>query len=272
MSEGPSSDRVPPAVRLARRPSAGPRSFALTKIGRRGFCLVPFAGMLLAARAASAHDVEPRTTLQAPDPARPAVALTFDACSGATDQRILDGLIADRIPATIFATHRWLRRNDAALAQLLANADLFGIENHGDRHVPAITDAPTLFGLRTAGTLAAVRQEVEGGEAAILAATGRAPHWYRGAGGLYSRDALELIRQMGYAVAGYSLNADVGASLPAATVARRVAAAVAGDVIIGHINQPTRSAGAGLIEGVRTLAARGFAFVRLDAAATEVVD
>lgn len=242
-------------------------------IGRRGLCLAPLAGALVATRALAApHDVEPQMRLAGPVPAAPAVALTFDACSGACDHRILDALVAHRIPATIFATHRWLRRNDAALAQLLAHADLFDLENHGDQHLPAITDADTVFGLRTAGTLDAVGREVDGGETALLAATGRAPLWYRGAAARYSRDALQLIRQKGYKVAGYSLNADIGASLPAAVVARRVAAAVSGDVIIGHINQPTRSAGAGLVEGIRALAARGFAFVRLDQVATDEDD
>jgi peptidoglycan/xylan/chitin deacetylase (PgdA/CDA1 family) len=222
-----------------------------------------FALLLLAATPALAGDIEPRLTLPAGDRS---VALTFDACSGAVDDRILDELIADRVPATIFVTSRWLKRNAAAVARLAANADLIQIENHGDQHVPAITDRPTVFGLKTAGTLAAVSSEVAGGAAAVTEAFGHAPTWYRDASARYSRDALTLIGTLGYRIAGYSLNADVGASLPAATVAKRIAAAKPGDVVIAHINHPERPAGAGVAAGIKALVARGVRFERLDTA------
>ena len=223
--------------------------------------LVPFVA--LAATPALAGDVEPRLTLPAGDRA---VALTFDACSGAVDSRILDELIADRVPATLFVTHRWLKRNAATAALLLNHPDLFEIENHGENHVPAITDQPSVFGLPTAGSLTAVSQEVLGGAAAVTATFGRAPVWYRDASARYSRDAVQLIGDLGYRIAGYSLNADVGASLPATAVSKRIAAAKPGDVIIAHINHPERPAGAGVAEGIRALVAKGTRFVRLDAA------
>ena len=221
------------------------------------------AFVVLAVSPAAAGDIEPRLTLPA---GNKSVALTFDACSGAVDTRILDELIADRIPATIFVTHRWLKRNAATAVLLLANADLFEIENHGENHVPAITDQPTVFGLPTAGSLTAVSQEVMGGAAAVTTTFGRAPLWYRDASARYSRDAVELIGSLGYRIAGYSLNADVGASLPAATVSKRIAAAKPGDVIISHINHPERPSGAGVVEGIKALVAKGVRFERLDTA------
>ena len=219
--------------------------------------------LALLASPAIAGDIEPRLTLPV---GNHAVALTFDACSGDVDERILDELIADRVPATIFVTHRWLKRNASATARLLAHADLFEIENHGESHVPAITDRPTVFGLPTAGSLSAVSQEVTRGAAAVTAAFGRCPIWYRDASARYSRDAVKLIGQLGYRIAGYSLNADVGASLPADTVSRRVRAARPGDVVIAHINHPERPAGAGVVEGIKALLARGVRFERLDLA------
>jgi peptidoglycan/xylan/chitin deacetylase (PgdA/CDA1 family) len=71
------------------------------------------------------------------------------------------------------------------------------------------------------------------------------------------------IRQLGYRIAGFSLNADFGASIPAAKVAERLATAKDGDVIIGHINQPKRSSGEGIVTGILALKQRGFRFVRL---------
>lgn len=229
-------------------------------------CLLP---ALIAASPLAAAEVEPRLTLP---PGTSAVALTFDACSGAVDHRILDLLIDEHIPATVFVTHRWLKRNAEAVALLKANADLIEVENHGDRHVPAVTDRPSLFGLATAGTLAAVTDEVTGGATAVLDALGQAPHWYRDAGARYSRDAMRLIGGMGYRIAGYSVNADVGASLPAKAVNKRIAAARPGDVVIAHINHPEREAGAGVVEGIRALKARGVAFTRLDSAFADATD
>lgn len=223
--------------------------------------LVPFLALM--ASPALAGDIEPRLTLPA---GSHAVALTFDACSGAVDERILDELIADRVPATLFVTHRWLKRNAPTTALLLAHADLFEIENHGENHVPAITDRPTVFGLPTAGSLAAVSEEVLGGAAAVTAAFERSPVWYRDASARYSRDAAHLIGELGYRIAGYSLNADVGASLPADTVSKRIRAARPGDVIIAHINHPERPSGAGVVEGIKALLAKGVRFERLDAA------
>ena len=192
------------------------------------------------------------------------VALTLDACPGAFDTRIAAALVEARIPATIFATGAWLRRNPQGLALLLAHRDLFGIENHGARHVPPIIGHRRIFGLAPAGDLDAVRAEVIDGAAEVRAATGLAPKWYRAAAGYYSPAAIPLIRDMGFGVAGFSLNADMGASLPARSVARRIAAAAPGDVIVAHVNQPLRKSGEGVVTGVRALQARGARFVRLD--------
>ncbi len=57
------------------------------------------------------------------------VALTLDACMGATDHRILDMLIGSAIPATIFATRRWLDHNRATIKILLQHRDLFDVRD-----------------------------------------------------------------------------------------------------------------------------------------------
>ena len=209
--------------------------------------------------------IQPALHIARGEPGRPQVALTLDACMGRTDLRILDALVKNQVPATIFVTARWLKINRPALAVMLAHPELFEIEDHGAMHVPAVTTQPTAYGIRSAGTLRAVGAEVEGGEKALFDDTGRHARWYRDATALYSADALAEIRKMGYRVAGYSLNGDAGASLPAPVVAKRIEAAKDGEVIISHINQPTRPAGAGVVEGVLALKARGFRFVRLDA-------
>jgi peptidoglycan/xylan/chitin deacetylase (PgdA/CDA1 family) len=215
--------------------------------------------------------VEPRMRLPDASSGRLVVALTLDACPGSFDERIAMALVESGIKATIFVSGVWLRENPVGLAFLLAHRGLFAVENHGELHIPPVLDHRRIYGIRTAGDLATVRREVTWGAASIHAATGAAPRWYRGATGYYSRSAIPAIQQLGFGIAGYSLNADMGASLPAHSVAERFANATSGDVIVAHINQPHRSSGAGVVAGVRELQRRGAGFVRLDQlAATEL--
>lgn len=209
------------------------------------------------------HFVEPQLFIAKGGATAPQVALTLDACSGETDQRILNFLVENKVAATIFVTGRWLKRNAASVAIMKAHPELFELENHGLNHVPAIDNQPLMFGLKTAGSLPAIRSEIEGGANAMQIATAGKPVWYRDATARYSDDAVKLIHEMGYRVAGYSLNADMGASLLAGQVEKRISAAKDGDVIIAHINQPTRVAGAGVVKGIFALKQKGFRFVRL---------
>lgn len=213
----------------------------------------------------------PRLRLAAA-PGGPRVALTLDACSGAADLRVLGGLIRLGLPATVFVTGLWLRANPATVALLRERSDLFDLQNHGARHVPPVLGGARLYGIRVAGTIEAVRAEVAGGAAAIIAAGAPAPRWYRGATALYSHEALVVIRGMGFRVAGFSVNGDEGASLPAARVAARIGAARDGDVVIAHVNHPERPSGLGVVQGAARLAERGFRFVHLDAGAVEESD
>ncbi len=194
----------------------------------------------------------------------PAVALTLDLCPGGFDERLCRGLVEAGIRATWFLTGDWLRRNPAGLALLLRHRDLFAFANHGEHHLLAAPGAGTLFGQRAVADVAALRAEVLNGAALVEDCTGTLPRWYRGATGFYSREALALIPSLGCAVAGFSLNADAGASLPAAAVAARVAAARPGDVLIAHGNQPRRPAAEGLLAGLRQLQHQGMPFAWLE--------
>lgn len=193
----------------------------------------------------------------------PTVALTFDACMGRTDHRILDALVQKRIPATIFVTARWLKYNQPAFSIMKAHPDLFEIEDHGENHIPAVDKPIRIYGIKAAGSPLAVDHEVEGGAAAIIADGAPKPRWYRGATAIYSASAVREINAMGYRVAGFSINGDGGSLLGVKATERNFVSAKNGDVIIAHINQPTHKAGEGVVKGIEALQKRGFRFVRL---------
>jgi peptidoglycan/xylan/chitin deacetylase (PgdA/CDA1 family) len=224
---------------------------------------VPSAPVATPAPTAKVRLVEPHLHVMRAGKGATRVALTFDACMGKTDSRILDTLVQQQVPATIFVTARWLRSNPEALAVMLAHPDLFELEDHGLNHIPAVDQPTLIYGIAAAGSPAAVDKEVRGGADAMLAHGIAQPLWFRGATAKYSPSAIAQIRAMGYRVAGYSVNGDSGASLPAKAVEKNYASAKDGDVLISHINQPTHSSGEGVAKGILDLKARGVQFVRL---------
>jgi len=192
------------------------------------------------------------------------VALTLDACGGGFDADLVNFLIGHRVQTTIFATRRWIRRNPDGLAILKAHADLFDIEDHGANHIPAIIGADrSVYGLAGVADLKQLKREVSGGADAVKAATGTTPHWYRGATGEYDPEALKAIEAMGYKVAGFSVNADNGATLAKKKIVGRLKKVRSGDIIIAHLNKPGSDTGKGLAEGLQLLLDEGFRFVTL---------
>jgi peptidoglycan/xylan/chitin deacetylase (PgdA/CDA1 family) len=193
------------------------------------------------------------------------VALTLDACSGAYDADLIDFLIRNRISATIFATKKWLDKNPQGVAVLKANLDLFDIENHGENHIPAVIGVgKKVYGIPGQPDVLHLRKEVQEGARAIQNMTGVAPRWYRGATAEYDQQAVDEIARMGFKIAGFSVNADAGATLKKAQVIARMQRVRGGDVIIAHMNKPPSDTAEGLTAVLLDLLRRGLVFVRLD--------
>ena len=193
------------------------------------------------------------------------VALTLDACAGRFDEDLINFLIDKRIPATIFATKKWLDQNPRGLAILKRNLDLFEIEDHGEKHIPAVIGAGRkVYGIPGQPDIVHLRREVQEGARAIEVATGIAPHWYRGATAEYDLQASDEIARMHYKIAGFSVNADAGATLPRSAIVGRLRQVKGGDVIIAHMNKPAGDTAEALALGLTELHQRGLIFVRLD--------
>lgn len=193
------------------------------------------------------------------------IALTLDACSGKFDDQLIGFLIRKRIPATIFATKKWLNQNPFGLSVIKAHLDLFDVEDHGEKHIPAVIGSGRrVYGIPGEPDVIHLRREVTEGARAIEEATGIAPHWYRDATGEYDAQSIEEIGKLGYKIAGFSVNADNGATLKKHTIEKRLEHVKASDVIIAHMNRPASDSAEGLAAGIDYLLKAGFVFVRLD--------
>src|SRR5579864_2341845 len=206
---------------------------------RRILPLLAFALLAPFAALASPRPVEVHQLLALPQPEARVAALTLDACGGGYDARLIRFLVGERIPATVFATRKWIERNAEGVAMLRSHPELFDIEDHGANHVPAVIGlGRRVYGIAGNIDVAHLESEVRGGALAVEAATGIAPHWYRGATAEYDARALQVIVAMGYKVAGFSINADAGATLGREAIVARLNAVRPGDIIIAHMNKP----------------------------------
>ena len=193
------------------------------------------------------------------------VALTLDACTGKYDDDLIQFLIRNRLPATIFATKKWLDRNPYGVSVITSHLDLFDVEDHGENHIPAVIGVgKKVYGIPGEPDIIHLRREVTEGARAVEAVTGVAPRWYRGATAEYDRQAIDEITKLGYKIAGFSVNADAGATLKKATIEERLTHVKSGDVMIAHMNKPASDTAEGLSVGLLQLLRRGFVFVRLD--------
>lgn len=201
-----------------------------------------------------------------------AVALTLDACGGGFDADLIATLIEFHVPATIFATRKWIDRHPEGIALLNAHRELFAIEDHGAAHIPAVIGVDKrVYGLRGEPDIAHLQDEIEGGANAIASTGAPKPNWYRGATARYDQAAVNAINAMGYRIAGFSVNADAGATLPRRAIFARLRSVQPGDIILAHMNKPASESAEGLRDALPGMLQRGLQFVTLRWRAVETL-
>jgi peptidoglycan/xylan/chitin deacetylase (PgdA/CDA1 family) len=235
----------------------------MKNLPRRLFATLLLGAAVLAQTGYAQTAVEPHHRLaMAGSSAQPVAAITLDACGGAFDVQLINLLVAQRVPASIFVTKKWLDRNPAGTAALLAHPELFDLQDHGTAHIPAVIGR-RVYGIAGEPDMAHVRAEVAGAAQAITQLTGHAPQYYRGATAVYDVAAMRAIEAMGYAIAGFSVNADAGATLSQSAITARLRSVKNGDVIIAHMNKPAGATFEAFEVALPELLARGFKFVKL---------
>lgn len=194
------------------------------------------------------------------------IALTLDACGSAkgkgVDSRLMEFLIREQIPATLFINGRWIDANPELFRHLAANP-LFEIANHGIRHKPASVSGRSIYGIAGTQNAAEVVDEIELNARKIEAISGVRPKLYRSGTAYYDEIAVQISQVLGHEVAGYSLLGDAGATWSAAQVKAALLKATPGDIALLHMNHPEAGTGAGIMAAVPELKKRGFRFVRM---------
>jgi len=194
------------------------------------------------------------------------LALTLDACGSpkgkGVDQLLVDFLIQQQVPATLFINARWIDANPELFRQLAANP-LFEIANHGMWHKPASLNGRSVYGIDGTKDAKELIQEIELNARKIEGITGTRPRYYRSGTAYYDEYAVQVAQQLGHEVIGFSVLGDAGASYSAAQVRSALLTAKPGDIIIAHMNHPEAGTGAGLMTAIPELKKRGFKFVRL---------
>lgn len=199
-------------------------------------------------------------------PGQRTIALTFDACGGphgsAVDQGLIDALREYSVPATLFLSATWIEANPQAMRSLAADP-LFRLENHGTRHLPLSVSGAAAYGIAGTASPAEAIAEIDGNRE-VLAGYGVESNWFRSGTAHYDDVSVDIARDRGIAIAGYTVNADFGATAPGTHVASAIVHAPDGAIVLAHMNHPTSGTGPGVRAALEQLQAHAVRFTFLD--------
>ncbi|MGQ4600284.1 polysaccharide deacetylase family protein [Nocardia sp. R6R-6] len=194
------------------------------------------------------------------------LALTFDACGGPgnndIDEALLNFLIAEQIPATLFLNKRWIDANRSRAAQL-AMSPLFELANHGVAHKPLSVDGRQAYGIAGTGSAQEAADEVWANHELLTSLTGTPPRFFRAGTAHYDDVAVAIVHELGETPVGFSINADFGATASAAKVQSAMNAAAPGAISLAHMHRPQSGTAAGMIAALPKIRAMGLSFVHL---------
>lgn len=188
------------------------------------------------------------------------VALTFDACDGKTDMRILELIKEEKIPVTLFITGKWINKNPQAINFIKENKLLFKIENHGLNHVEAIESEKGAYGLPTVQNEVGLSHEVLDNSQIIENIFSIKPNYYRTAGALYDNNSLKWLKDRNIKVGGYTIAADEGAKASKKRIVHNLSLVKNGDVVLMHINHPSSQVYEGFKAGLEIMKKKNIQF------------
>jgi peptidoglycan/xylan/chitin deacetylase (PgdA/CDA1 family) len=182
------------------------------------------------------------------------IALTFDACStkmNEYDERVMDVLIAARVPATIFIGGGWSIRSGEQVKAMAANP-LFELGNHtfSHPHMPRLTEAQ-------------MREELSRTQDELLGLTGKEPRFFRPPFGEYDERVVRVAASLGLITVQFDLpSGDPSRKATKASLVSWVLKnARPGSIVVMHINHKRLRTAEALPDIVAGLRARGYELV-----------
>jgi peptidoglycan/xylan/chitin deacetylase (PgdA/CDA1 family) len=194
------------------------------------------------------------------------LALTFDACGGPRgskyDEKLIQYLETEKIPATLFISGKWVDRNPDLL-QALSRNPFFEIENHGLNHKPCSATGRSAYGIRGTKNVGEVFDEIQLNALRIQGITGRQPKYYRSGTAYCDEICIEIANALGYEVVNFNVRGDAGATYSKKEIREALLHSAPASIVLMHMNQPESQTAEGVIEAVPELRKRGFRFVKV---------
>lgn len=194
------------------------------------------------------------------------IALTMDACGSplgmAYDEKLVNFLKKEKIPATMFINARWINKNLSTFKELASNP-LFEIANHGLEHKPASVNGKSIYGLSGTKNVEELVDEIELNARKIESITHKRPKYFRSGTAYYDEVAVSVANKLNHQVVGFSILGDAGATFSAKKVEEAFLKAKKGEIVIIHMNHPTSDTAQGTMNAIIKLKQKGFKFVKL---------
>ncbi len=203
------------------------------------------------------------------------VALTFDACmtygmekklqdgrsKSYFNKPVIDELIKEQVPATLFLTGLWAK-NYPETTKSLAQNPLFEIGNHSYSH-PAFTSG--CFGLPYIKS-SDKDQEFRLSQEILTKLTDKKPALFRFPGGCFGKDDLELAKKYNLKIIGWNLASGDAFNTNAKSIIKRVENGIKpGSIIVMHMNGDIDApvTAEALPEIISYLRSNGYTFVKV---------
>lgn len=193
------------------------------------------------------------------------VSLTFDACDGTPDtydEELIEFLIEEEIPATLFINAQWIEEHEEIFTDLAENP-LFEIANHGHDHKPLSVTGESAYGITGTESPEEVFSEIYKNQQLITELTGETPDYFRSGTAYYDDVAVEIVKSLGLTAVNYNVLGDAGGTFDKNQIVSAFESAQEGSIFLFHMNEPDSDISDGVIEGVQMLKDQGYDFVQL---------
>lgn len=159
------------------------------------------------------------------------IALTFDdGPNGTATEQILNALKEHNVKATFFLVGANVERFPETARRMVSEGQLIGNHTHRHSRFDQITTAE-------------IEKDIADGSRVIETVTGTRPRWFRPPFGINGPGLTDVCRRQGFAVAGWSLDANDWNPHPVEDIVDAIVSqAVHGDIILLHDGWETRPA------------------------------